>query len=140
MHAPRTVHLAAVHRILRYLKGSPGQGILSRSHGHAKAMAYTDATWAGSLTDRKSTTVYCTMVGGNLISWKSKKQVVNAKSSAKAEYRVVAHGCCELLWLRILLEELGFNQGGQMYLYSDSVSAIKLANVFYIGIIIRAHL
>ena len=45
MHAPRTDHLAAVHRILRYLKGSPSQGILYKSHGHAKAMAYNDADW-----------------------------------------------------------------------------------------------
>ena len=48
------------------------------------------------------------MVGGNLVSLKSQKQVVTAKSSAEAEYRVVAHRCCEILWLRILLEELGF--------------------------------
>ena len=68
------------------------------------------------------------MVGGNLVSWKSKKQVVTAKSSSEAEYRAVAHRCCELLWLRILLEELGFNQGGLMHLYSESVLAIKLAN------------
>ena len=46
MHAPRTDHLAAVHRILRYLKGSPGQGILYSSHGPANTMAYTDADWA----------------------------------------------------------------------------------------------
>ena len=105
MYAPRTNHLAAVHRILRYLKGSPGQGLLYSSHWHAKAMACTDVDWAGSLTDRKSTTGYYTMVGGNQVSWKSKKQVVTAKSSAEA---TVAHGCCELLWLRILLEEFGF--------------------------------
>ena len=84
MHAPRSDHLAAVHRILKYLKGSPGQGILYKSHGHIRA-------------EEKSTTGYCTMVGGNLVSWKSKKQAVTAKSSAKAEYRAVANGCCELM-------------------------------------------
>ena len=77
MHAPKTDHLTAMHRILRYLKGSPGQGILYKSHGHAKAMAFTDSDWAGSLTCRKSTR-YCTMVGGNHVSWKSKKQVVTS--------------------------------------------------------------
>ena len=50
------------------------------------------------------------------------------QSSAEAEYGAVALGCCELLWLRILLEELGFKQGNPMILYSDSTSAIKLAN------------
>ena len=68
------------------------------------------------------------MVGGNLVSWKSKKQVVRVKSSAELEYRAVVHGCCELLWLRILLEELGFKQCSLMNVYSDSTLAIKLAN------------
>ena len=42
---------------------------------------------------------YCTMAGGNLVSCKIKKKkgVVNAKSSAEAEYRAVAHGYCEIL-------------------------------------------
>ena len=74
MHDSRTDHLAVVHRILRYLEGSAGHGILFRSHGHGKIVAYTDVDWAGSLMDRKSTTGYCTMVGGNLVSWNLKRQ------------------------------------------------------------------
>ena len=54
------------------------------------------------------------MVGGNLVSWKSNKQVVIAKYSAETEYRAATHGCCELLWLKILLEELGFMEGSLM--------------------------
>eukprot|EP00257_Ricinus_communis_P025279 XP_025012693.1 uncharacterized protein LOC112534490 [Ricinus communis] len=42
--------------------------------------------WAGS-HDRKSTSGFCTFVGGNLVTWKSKKQTVTARSSAEAEYR-----------------------------------------------------
>ena len=57
MYALRIGHLTAAHRILRYLKWSPGQGILYISHGRAKAMAYIDADWAGSFIDWKSTTV-----------------------------------------------------------------------------------
>ena len=53
---------------------------------------------------------------------------MTAKSSAESEYRAVAHGRCELMWLRILLDELGFKQDGSMHIYSDSTSAIKLAN------------
>lgn len=97
-----------------------------------RAKAYTDADWARSKTDRRSATGYYTMAGVNFVSWESKKQVIIAKSSAKDEYRAMAHGCCELSWLRILLEELGFKRGGPMILHRDSDSAIKLAkNLVY---------
>lgn len=52
------------------------------------------------------------MIDSDLVSWKSKKQTVTVISSVEGEYRVVAHGCCELKWLQILLEELGFSQEG----------------------------
>ncbi|XP_062009953.1 secreted RxLR effector protein 161-like [Rosa rugosa] len=51
----------------------------------------TDADWAGNITNRRSTSGYFTFVGGDLVTWKSKKQKVVARSSAKAEYRGMAH-------------------------------------------------
>lgn len=65
-----------------------------------------DADWAGSVDVRRSTSGYCLFVWGNLVTWRSKKQIVVARSSAKQELRSLAHGVCELLWLKNLLEEL----------------------------------
>ena len=48
---------------------------------------------------RRSTTGYCTYVWGNLVTWRSKKQSVVVRSSAKAEFRVLAQGICEGIWL-----------------------------------------
>lgn len=97
-----------------------------------RAKAYTDADWAHSKTERRSATGYYTMASVNFVSWKSKKQVIIAKSSTKDEYQAMAHGCCELSWLRVLLEELGFKHGWPMILHCDSDSAIKLAkNLVY---------
>uniref|UniRef100_A0A2N9IHB3 Integrase catalytic domain-containing protein n=1 Tax=Fagus sylvatica TaxID=28930 RepID=A0A2N9IHB3_FAGSY len=90
MHSPNEVHMDAVHQILWYLKSAPG-----------------------SITDRKSTSGYFRFVGGNLVTWHSKKQNVMARSSVEAEYRAMSHGVCELLWLRILMGELGFNLENQ---------------------------
>ena len=78
MHAPRVNHLTAVNRILQYLKRSPGRGILMCNNGNCSITAYTDVDWAGCPVDRKSTTGYCTFVGGNLVTWKSKNQNVIA--------------------------------------------------------------
>ncbi|BBG96553.1 Seven transmembrane MLO family protein [Prunus dulcis] len=117
MHAPRTTHLQAIKRILRYLKGSLGRGILMKKNGNTNIIGYSDADWAGCTVDRKSTTGYCTFVGGNLVTWKSKKQNVIARSSAEAEYRAMASLTCELIWLRSLLNDLGFIDPEPMTLF-----------------------
>ncbi|XP_068657935.1 uncharacterized mitochondrial protein AtMg00810-like [Aristolochia californica] len=99
MHKPQLSHWQALERILRYLKGASGRGLLYKNHGHFNIEGFLDAGWAGSLDDRKSTSGFYTMVGGNLVTWKSRKQSVVAWSSAEPEYRAMA----ELLWVRSLL-------------------------------------
>lgn len=88
MHAPSEEHLHAVNRILRYLKGTPGKGLLFSKHGVSSIEGYTDADadWAGDQTTRKSKSGYFTFVNGNLVTWRSKKQKVVAQSSAEAEF------------------------------------------------------
>lgn len=64
MHAPTQDHMEAVYKILRYLKGCLGMGILYKRHGHHCVEIYTDIDWAGSLTDLRSTFGYCSLVLG----------------------------------------------------------------------------
>ncbi|XP_042521263.1 uncharacterized mitochondrial protein AtMg00810-like [Macadamia integrifolia] len=99
MHDPYSSHMVAVNWILRYLKTALGNGILFSPTDHMRIEVYTNAYWAGSPDYRRSTIGYCTFVGGNLVTWCSKKQSVVARSSAEAEFRAMAHGICELLWL-----------------------------------------
>ncbi|CAN6708410.1 unnamed protein product [Malus baccata var. baccata] len=121
MHSPTSVHWEIVKRILRYLKGSVGRGILMKKNGSNHIMAYTDADWAGNAFDRKSTTGFCTYVGGNLVTWKSKKQTVVTRSSAEVEYRTIAAAAaCELIWLKSLLFDLGFTSKEPMSLLCDN--------------------
>ncbi|CAL5418427.1 unnamed protein product [Camellia sinensis] len=128
MHEPRAPHLDAVYRILRYLKSAPGKGILFSNHGHLRLEAFTDADWAGSIDDRRSTSGYCAFVGGNLVTWRSKKQTVVSRSSAEAEYRAMAHGTCELMWLQSLLNDIGFVCSEPLTLYCDNKAAISIAH------------
>lgn len=108
MHAPTQDHLEAAYRVFKYLKGYPGKGILYKKHGHSRVEVYTDADWASSLTNRRSTSSYYSFVGRNFVTWRSKKQSVVARSSAEAEFRSMAHGICESLWLKLLLSKVGF--------------------------------
>ncbi|KAL5777605.1 hypothetical protein ACOSP7_010531 [Xanthoceras sorbifolium] len=128
MHSPGQEHFDAVYRILRYLKGSPGKGLIFKKYGHLQVEAYTDADWAGSITDRRSTSGYCTFVGGNLVTWRSKKQNVVARSSAEAEFRAVAHGICEVIWIKRLLEDLKISNPLPMKLYCDNKATISIAH------------
>ena len=128
MHQPKEAHLQAALRIVQYLKGTPGRGILFKRNKSVSLEAYTDADYAGSVVDRRSTTGYCTFLGGNLVTWKSKKQSVVARSSAKAEFRAMAQGICELLWLKIILEDLKIRWDEPMRLYCDNKSAISIAH------------
>ena len=103
--------------------------MLFSNHGHLKIEAFTDANWAGVVNDRRSTLGYCTFVGSNLVTRRSKKQVVVARSSAEAKYRAMANGICgELLWLQVLLADLGLLNGGLMRLYCDNKAAISIAH------------
>lgn len=70
MHNPTNVHMQAGKRVLRYLAGSPSQGILLASHSAAKLTAFCDSDWASCPTTRRSTTGYCILLGSSPISWK----------------------------------------------------------------------
>ena len=73
MHSPRRSNFQAALRVLRYLKGTPGLELTFMKTGKIDLSIYTASDYAGSLIDPKSTTGYCTMLGGNLVTWRSKK-------------------------------------------------------------------
>ena len=112
--------------ILRYIKGTLGQGVLYENIGHTQVVRYSDTDWAGSSTDRRSTSGYCVFIGGNLISWKSKKHDVVTRSSVEAEYRAMTLATCELIWLKHLLQELRFGKDEQMKLICDNQAALHI--------------
>lgn len=100
-------HWNSLNQILCYLKNTVGQCIEYTNQGHNKIEAFADADWAGSKVDRRSTTGFCVLMGGNLISWKSKKQNVVSRSSAESKYRSMANTVCELMWIKHLMDEIG---------------------------------
>lgn len=82
--------------------------------------AFTDVDWVSYVDDKRSNSSYYTFVGGNLVIWYNKKQTVATCSSVKAEFRVIAHGIYEMLWIHGLLRELEFNTQGPMRMDCDN--------------------
>ena len=68
LYSPCEGHWDDMNRILKYVKEAPGKGLIYENKGHTDIARYSDADWAGSSTDRHSTSRYCILIGGNLIS------------------------------------------------------------------------
>ncbi|XP_073153642.1 secreted RxLR effector protein 161-like [Henckelia pumila] len=127
MQEPRKPHLDAVHHLLRYLKGAPGQGLLYPANGNLLLRGFCDVDWARCTTTRRSVTGYCIFLGGALISWKTKKQITVSRSSAESEYRAMASITCELTWLKYLLSDLQIKHQEAAKLFCDSEAALHIA-------------
>ncbi|GAU44417.1 hypothetical protein TSUD_100640 [Trifolium subterraneum] len=132
MSEPRTSHLTAAKRVLRYVKGTSSHGILlpnqSNNSVKLKAYGYSDSDWGGDQDDRKSTAGYLFMLGNSPISWCLKKQGIVALSSCEAEYVAASFAACQANWIEMLLSELKAVEVTMMKLLVDNKSAIDLAN------------
>ncbi|KAF5475940.1 hypothetical protein F2P56_007693 [Juglans regia] len=98
MENPRVPHYDAVIKVLKYLKGTAGQGIFLPISANMELIAYADANW-------------------NTIS----------RSSAESEYRAMAAVVCELTWIRYLLYDLHLTIGTPSTLYCDNKAALHIA-------------
>ncbi|GAU36961.1 hypothetical protein TSUD_57390 [Trifolium subterraneum] len=130
MQKPKLSHLAAVKRILRYIRGTMDYGILfpSTDKGkRCKLIAYTNSSWCGDIEDRKSTAGYVFLLGGAPIAWSSKKESVVALSSCEAEYIAASLCACQAIWLANLIEEIMGEDHGVVKMRIDNISAINLA-------------
>ena len=113
-------------KILHYLKGTLGKELHFGKHDQLKIEVFMDVDRAGSIEDKRSTSGYCTFVFGNLIKWRYKKQNMVARSSAEAKFSSIAHGICEVLWIKRVLEELNITIHPPTIMYSSNKAAISI--------------
>ena len=100
-------HHQAALQVLRYLKGSPDFGITYSRTGNPTLKAFSDSDWASDIETRRSVTGFVFLLAGGPISWSSKCQPTVALSSTEAEYMALAMTCCEGIFLKRLLGQLG---------------------------------
>ena len=117
---PREPHLLASHRVLQFIKASPGKRIFFPSNTELHIKSFCDADWAGCLDTRRSLTGYAVYLGDSLISWRSKKQGVVSRSSTEAKYRAMASVACEITWVMQLLKGLKIEHHRPAMLFCDN--------------------
>ena len=111
MADPCDGHYRTITQVLIYVIGSLG-GQFFPSDIDRRIRAFMDSDWVGCSNTRKSVTGFCVFLGNALISWRSKKQSIESRSS------------CEIQWLTFLVCDLGKLTKQPTSLYSDKQSAI----------------
>uniref|UniRef100_A0A3Q7GED5 Reverse transcriptase Ty1/copia-type domain-containing protein n=1 Tax=Solanum lycopersicum TaxID=4081 RepID=A0A3Q7GED5_SOLLC len=119
--------MEAALRVVRYIKGTPGMGLMMPAGTTNQLMAYCDSDWGACLETRRSVTGYLVKLGGVVISWKSKKQETVSRSSAEAEFRSMAACIAELTWLDVKPIVFSYNgtETGQFIAVSKNVNMRK---------------
>ncbi|RZB86587.1 Retrovirus-related Pol polyprotein from transposon TNT 1-94 [Glycine soja] len=87
---------------------------------------YSDSDFAGSKTDRKSTSGTCQFIGSALVSWHNKKQNSVALSTAEPEYISTGSCCAQILWMKQQLSNYGIVLD-HIPIKCDNTSAINLS-------------
>ena len=89
-------------------------------------VGWIDSAYADDVDDSHSISGYIFLLNGGLISWHSTKEKTVVTSTCQAEYMAQCSAAIEVVWLRSLLEELGFRYQEPITLYADNQGAIAL--------------
>lgn len=125
---PRTSHMEATLKVLKYIKGTIGQGLFYKNESDLKLKYFSDADWGSCVDTRRSVTGFCVFLGESMVSWRSKKQQTVSRSSAEAEYRSMAAATCEIMWIKALLKDLNVQSSEPAVLFCDSQAAIHIGS------------
>ncbi|KAM0015324.1 putative RNA-directed DNA polymerase [Helianthus debilis subsp. tardiflorus] len=127
MARPKSEHLQAAKRVLRYLKGTFNFGLFYERGSNSKLQVYTDNDYARDLEDRKCTSGYVCIFSGGATCWSSRKQEIVTLSSTEAEYVAATTCACHCKWLKGLMEDLSEKIDGVLEVTCDNTSTIKLS-------------
>ncbi|RVW12910.1 Retrovirus-related Pol polyprotein from transposon TNT 1-94 [Vitis vinifera] len=98
-------HWQGIIRVLKYLRFTRDYG-LHYTRYPAVLEGYSDANWISNVKESKSHSGYVFTLGGAVVSWKSSKQTVIARSTMESEFIALDKCGEEAEWLRHFLEDI----------------------------------
>ncbi len=126
--------LAALHHLMEYLEGFPSFKLTYRRRIEIDGglSGFADSNW-GNSSSRRSTSGNLCLYIRSLILWPSKLQKTTVLSTAEAEYYSASTAATEVLYIRNLLENMGFAEQKPTPLYEDNTACIEWGNCFIGG-------
>jgi hypothetical protein len=125
---PGIAHWKAVKHLFRYLQGTKDLALVYKPDTSTGLFTtFSDANHGGCKDSGRSTGGYVVSLGSAAISWSSKLQPVVALSTTEAEYIAAVEAGKEILWMRNILTELGYNMDSPSVLMMDNQSAISVS-------------
>jgi len=128
MENPGQDHWDMAKRVLRYLKGTVDMSLVySRTSSPDLFMTYSDADLTGNPDNGQSTGGFTVCIGGGAVQWGSCLQPHVSLSSTELEYTTLSKVGCEVMWMRYLLGEFGYDMSHPSPIMVDNASAIQVA-------------
>jgi len=124
---PSESHMRMVKNIFRYLANTIHYKLTyhqQKEKPQSILVAYSDSSYANSLSDRRSFSGSVTFFAGCPVAWSCAKQAVVALSTTEAEYIALTLAAQSLAWAQSLLVELRISStGNRPLLYGDNLSS-----------------
>ena len=130
---PNKIYFTTVKRVYKYLKGTIDYRITYYKNSNYYISSYYNADYISNLANTKLTSSYIILLASRIISQKSKLQSIIAQSTIKAKYIAINTIIKEVVYIKALLEELGFYNQSKFPIYTNNNRALLLAKnlIFY---------
>jgi hypothetical protein len=122
---PGPMHWSAVKHVIQYLKGTINLRLTySPTSSNDLFITHCDADLGGNPDNSRSTAGFVAQIGGGAVMWSSRLQRHTSLSSTESEYTTASAAGVEVMWLRYLLEEIGYDTSEPSPLFIDNASAL----------------
>jgi hypothetical protein len=127
LNDPGEKHYNMGLRVVRYLNTTRTYGITLGGDSPVALSGMSDSDFANCIDTRRSVSGYAYTLGHGAVSWSSRKQDIVTTSTTEAEYVAMCNATKEAVWLRSLLDEIGYGQPKSTLICADNQSSIVLS-------------